>query len=321
MSYIWVPRTKIIEVNPPGPTSKIAGWFKIIATKADGSGRSRVLADWFPNLITDYGINSLGTISNPTNYIHIGTSNTVPDVTDTGLFGWVASSAGSAGGGGSGNSPGGAYYGYTRIVRRFNPGVAVGTFAEVGVGRLSTNSDLFSRALILDGSAQPTTIPVLADVYLDVYYELRNYPGDRDVDGQTPLDPVQAGQTITGVGTRSFTWRPSIVTNLQWAPNSFPISSDGATGAVAYNGAIGAVTGSPSGTSIASDTFSPTAYSNNSLQRTATAVWGVNDVLTGIRCFRLLWQIGCYQCEMDTPFDLDNTQTLSMTWTVSWARL
>lgn len=140
-------------------------------------GSRKLKQDWSNNLILDAGLNRMGdTTSAWVNYCHVGTDNTVPTVSDTGLGGWVASktfttSAYSA----KGSAP---YYGYKNYSYRFGQGVAAGNLSEVSVGWSATNDSMYSRALIVDGAGDPTTITVLSDEYLDVFYELRCYPPD-----------------------------------------------------------------------------------------------------------------------------------------------
>ena len=69
--------------------SGYAGWFKIEAHRVDANGDEipgtrRVAADWFPNLITNAGLDFLGT-TGPTyvyTYCRVGSGNTAPAFTD-----------------------------------------------------------------------------------------------------------------------------------------------------------------------------------------------------------------------------------------------
>ena len=122
---IWIPKCKIIEPRealkiPVG----ICGRFKIEAIRPDG--RRRLLADWFPNLITDAGLNLIGTSSAWLAAVRVGTGSTTPNVSDTSMQSLVAgtttlqaftSSAASV-------PP---YAGLATITRRFAAGVAAGT--------------------------------------------------------------------------------------------------------------------------------------------------------------------------------------------------
>lgn len=294
---------------------RMAGYYKIEAVRLDGT--KRLLADWFPNLILDAGLNRWGTGA-IISHCQVGTGNTAPANTDTALVTYVAGSSTqqAASVGAQGTAP---YYGFRQITFRFATGVATGTLAEVGVGWAISGS-LFSRALILDGGGSPTTITVLADETLDVTYELRFYP---------PLVDVVDTINISGVDY-DYTLRAALVTNsLAWALNvATLITTVSATNYVAYSGAVGAITSSPSGTTGSSSSAAAAAYSNNSLQRDFTVTWGLNNgnVSGGIMSVGFNTSSsdeecgGAYQVEFDPVIPKDATKTLSLSYRVQWAR-
>lgn len=175
--------------------SGYAGWFKIEAHRVDANGDEipgtrRVAADWFPNLITNAGLDLLGTTGGTYvyNFCRVGSGNTAPQPTDTALVAPVASSStGQASSDGVNRT--GTFYAWRRRTVRFAAGAAAGTLAEVGVAPAGTGS-LFSRALILDGGGNPTTITILSDEVLDVTYELRLYPTLTDATGTVTIASV-----------------------------------------------------------------------------------------------------------------------------------
>lgn len=175
--------------------SGVAGWYKLEAFRVDADGievpgSRRVAADWFPNLITNAGLDLLGTtgLTAVQTYCRVGSGNTAPTVTDTALVSPVAASntkqAETVG-----VDRSGAFFGWRRTTIRFAAGSATGTLAEVGVSPAASGS-LFSRALILDGGGSPTTITVLSDEVLDVTYELRIYPVLTDATGTVVIAGV-----------------------------------------------------------------------------------------------------------------------------------
>lgn len=163
------------------------GLFKIEAVKiVDGKEVSRrVLADWFPNLITDLGLNRIATYLDYLAHCQVGSSNNAPANGDTALGNRIAgtSTAVSTATGTQSSTP---YYSWIRKTYRFAEGVATGNLSEIGVG-YATSGSLFSRALILDIGGNPTTITVLADETLDVVYEFRWYPKLTDDTGTVTL--------------------------------------------------------------------------------------------------------------------------------------
>src|SRR5690606_4774599 len=59
------------------------------------------------------------------------------------------------------------------VSHQFGQGQAAGNLSEIGIQHTSTSGPLWSRALILDGQGNPTTITVLPDDFLTCYYTLR----------------------------------------------------------------------------------------------------------------------------------------------------
>src|SRR5690606_31940294 len=74
MTHIWVPRAKIIEPRRElRVTHGLCGRFKLEAERPDG--QRRLLADWFPNLITNAGLNRIGTSSGWLTACAVGTGS------------------------------------------------------------------------------------------------------------------------------------------------------------------------------------------------------------------------------------------------------
>lgn len=311
--------------------SGVCGRFKLEAKKLDVDGNvvsSRLLADWFDNLITDQGLNYMGATGGWLSSCQVGTGTAAPAVTDTALAAYLAGTntfVGSSSVGAAGSAP---YYAYVRITYRFGTGVAAGNLSEVGIGLTTTTGNLYSRALILDGGGSPTTITVLADEVLDVTYEHRTYPPTADVVGNI---------TISGVNY-SYVLRASSVTN----PNTIAGAEDGwgqpgnetiagfhGSGAeitaagyqFAYSGGIGTVVQSPSGLSDAATSVSSTAYSNNSLVREGKLSWGLSDGnLGGVKSVRYSFKWCTYQIEFTPAIPKDGTKILELTFQHAWTR-
>lgn len=288
--------------------TQCAGWFKIEATRPDGT--RRVLADWFPNLILNGGLDRMGANADYLNWCQVGSGSTAPVATQTALVNRIAgtNTHQNNANGAQASAP---YYGWLRRTYRFAQGVAAGNLSEVGVG-WATSGSLFSRALILDGGGSPTTITVLSDEVLDVTYELRRYPGTVDLTGTVVLDGV----------THNWVSRASGVTiAAQWG-GADVMALDNAS---AYNGDIGAVTASaPSGTTGLL-TATPLAYSSGSYTRATTVSAGLNDgnLSGGIRSILLQRNaggVGRYQIQFDPAIPKGNTKVLSLTIQHSWAR-
>lgn len=313
MTQIWIPSKEII-VELPTARPRACGLFKFTAIRPDG--RERPLTDWFPNLITDVGLNRIGQGSYLT-ACQVGTNNTAPNVSDTSLAGYLAgTTTRQATSEGAQSTP--PYYGWTRITYRFAAGVAAGNIAEVAIATTAANpgSVNFSRALVLDEFGDPSTVTVLSDEVLDVTYELRLYP---------PLDDEVGTFTVSGSGDHDYVLRASSVTsNTAWASYLGGVASLNAYGSTqlsVYNGAVGAITSTPSGTSN-STAVANAAYSNNSLTRTGSGTFGLNvgNLTGGISAVRYITSLGAYQYSVDPIIDKTNTKTLILTNRISWSR-
>lgn len=313
--HIWVPRIKILEPNREiALCSGLRGFYKLEAVNLS-DGRRRLLADWFPNLVTDAGLEFLGNGNGAyMNFCSVGTGNTAPNNSNTTLASYLASTASIQAS--TQTNPGSApWYGAQTTTYRFNAGVATGNLAEVGVGPASNGTNLFSRALILDGGGSPTTITVLSTEALDVTYQLRDYAPTADVTG-----------SITVSGTSyNFTARASRANATSWAP----FNEIGGFFAVSpLQGALSAlITGSPSGTSGAGGAVTNAGYSAGSHQITASAFWDLNNgnIAGGINCFECFMgrggsRFGSTQIQLSASIPKDASHTLTMNFTHTWGR-
>lgn len=289
--------------------TKVAGYYKIEARKKDGS--NRVLADWFPNLITNQGLDRIGASSDYLNYCHVGSGSTAPAVTDTGLVTHVAqtSTVESESTGNSGASP---YYSYNTRVFSFGEGVAEGNLTEVGIGWSASTGNLFSRALILDGVGSPTTITVLSDEYLYVTYQFRRYIPEVDT-GDTV---VIASVTYTFVGRAAHA-----ATEFYWPAYFRAITAPIDPNCRAYDGSIGIITSDPSGsTSGTGDSFIA-AYNNGNYYIDWTYTFGLTQGnLSGISALKVGMCGAQYQFGITPDIPKTSDDVLTLTFRASWDR-
>lgn len=295
--------------------TEVQGWYKIEAIKADGT--TRVLADWFPNLITNAGLNYMGNNSGYLTYCQVGSGTSTPQVTDTQLESRKAttSTQQSVTYFTQASSP---YYFSASIRFRFDYGVAAGNLTEVGVGWGSTGS-LFSRALILDSGGNPTTITVLSDEWLDVIYEFRMYPSMSDFTGTINL----AGITYNWTARSAYaTTRSSTTTSNSWFINSSGVNAGSGGNSSVRTGGLGALTSGPTGTSSSSTSLTILPYSNNSYERGISVTYGssAGNLVGGIKSLQLLYGWGCYQIEFSPNIPKVSGQTLILNFKNSWAR-
>lgn len=243
--------------------SGMRGRYKFVVGRTTPKGVELVSceSDWVNNLITDLGLDLIATDNSYMRVCAVGTGNAAPSVSDLQLDSFLVSTTNVTGRQQGVNSTE-PYAVWARKTFRFNQGQAAGNISEVGIG--SGVSQLFSRALVLDGGGNPTSITVLPDEWLEVIYELTLEIDTTDVTGQVTL-----GGNIGG--TYDFIFRPCLVTTLKPATNitagrgwgffsstapedntmsdrliNWGSDSDGGS----FTSDIGPVTGQPSGTPI-----------------------------------------------------------------------
>lgn len=320
---ILIPKRELIL--PMRMQARVAGWYKLEARKLDG--RIRPLTGWFPNLITNTGLDNLGgTHGYPWTHCVVGTGNTAPANTDTQLVAQVADTTGvvTRTSAASGTTP---FFGTLTTTWQFPTGAAAGNLAEVGCGSSATT--LFSRALILDGGGSPTTITVLADEALNVTYIVHLAP---------PLADVPGSVTIAGVNYTT-NLRAALVGNSNdWAPSTDPgfagIGSSVNTGNTYSTQALGVITSQPAGTGFPLNSWASGAYGVGTFQNTGTATWGINNGNApggvGSVLIALNWGTdagfsvggaGAYQINFTPVIPKDNTKVLTLTFQYSWARV
>lgn len=292
------------------PLSRWAGRFRLAVYRPDG--RLRQHTGWLDNLVTDAGLNRIGLGSFMTHCL-VGYGNTTPAVTD----GAMESPSGStttiitATPGASDTAP---YYGYRRALYSFPAGAVSGNLAEVGVG---WDTGLFSRALIVDAYGDPAVITVIPGDILNVQYEIRNYAPTADASFSVVIADIERLCTVRAANATSGS------TVSGWGVTGEAVTYSGPTPIVAYDGAMGAVTGQPSGVQSACSNAAAANYLNNSFERGISATWiqAYGNFATGISSLFLPTSgLGAYQLAIDPPIAKNAFQQLSLTLAVGWGR-
>lgn len=293
--------------------ARLSGQYRLTIRR---NGLIRYRSPWFDNIVTDGGLNQVGVGSFLT-HCYVGSGNDTPLATNSALSAQVGSPTTtiiSASAGVSNSSP---WYGTRAVTFRFAGNTVIGNLSEVGVGWASA---LFSRSLIVDGNGDPTTVTVLADETVDVTYLLKNYSlaGDTsftaDVDGTSRSCVVRACNAASGSTTSGWGITGSAIA-LASGTGIYPI--------VAYNGALGTLIQSPSGTSDINSSNTNAAYVNNSLEKGFSATWtqAYGNLAGGITAIRLATNgIGCYQISIDPPVAKTSSNTLNLNFKVAWGR-
>lgn len=282
---------------------RVQGRFKLEVHK---EGQQKRTVAEFDNLITDSGLKALCSGTSILNAIAVGSGSTTPATTDTKLATFVATIGTTNVTASSGGSPN--YGVICRCQGVFDVGAAAGNLTEVAVTNINNSTTYItsSRALILDGSGNPTTITVLSDEYLTVTYNLTLLPNLSDV--------------VSTIGTYTLTMRPASITTISrssanpnnWCSNCLGVITNTA-GANLFTGTFGAVTTIPSGTSL-----SCTSLTNNpqptSFYVEYTAVW--NPASGAFTAKSFTFSTGGTYWQVSISPDLVKTSSDSITITI-----
>lgn len=298
---------------------KVSGRYKFKVLKSDRTVKYET--GWCDNLITDNGLELIGTASATWAYCSVGSGTTTPAFTDTQLATHIATTNTIASGGTSQGIVGSPdYYAFDIKTFEFATGTAAGNLSEVGVGTASDGTSLQSRALIVDGNGDPTTITVLSDEILQVTFERRHHIPQTDVTGTVDISGNSHNYTLRAADALNNTsWSASLVTSAYNAGTNVTVV------ARAYDGTIGAtIEDSPSGTAASRDSFVTAAYTADSHQRDGTIKWDLADANfgTGIKSIRFTADMrSTYQAEFDPVINKNDTQVLEINVRHSWSRV
>ena len=298
----------------------VAGFYKLQTVSA--SGLIREDTGWFPNLITDSGMDYLANTDRWLTRCYVGTSSATPDVTDTSIGSLLASSTTVVGGMSSygkqiSTDP---FYSYKIVAYEFSEGSATGNISEVAIGPSSGN--VFSRSLVKDGSGNPTTVTVLSDEILRVVYEVRLYIPKDDVTGTVDVNGTSHSWTsrAMSISDNSY-WNTSIFssTGTQLEPRT---DTSGNWSATMYGGAIGIVTSRPSGTSQRfSGASSVDPYVDGSFETSATYIASPDDdSVTEIGAMTYMSDFTAYQIGFTPKIPKSDTERFTIKVKHSWAR-
>lgn len=310
--------------------TKMQGYFRICVKRKDGSIKEDT--GWFPNLITNQGMDWIGSpppnfnVSSGQQYIGthcgVGTGTTTPAFTDTQLTSFLAMYPSTSGGNVEGFSSSQYVAGppaYWSGIRTYNfaIGAVVGNIAEVGIGNTAqtdTQPQLFTHALILVGGS-PGTITVTSSDALVVYHEMRLY---------LDLTTNAYSFSISGVSYTGNYLRANVTSVPNFALNVYYNINYGVGGSfTGYNGTVGTVTTVPSGSSYpvngqtAIGTYTAGTYT---LSMSCVVNLSQINLSGGISAYTIQTNHGTYQFSSSPAIPKTSLYTLTMNWNVSWAR-
>lgn len=294
---------------------RFSGEYQVQVLKADRTVRYH--SHWMPNIVTNAGLDRVGSGDNFLRNCYVGTGTVVPQVTDSALEQEVAGTSNRKDAS-SGRLMEAPYGGRYQASWEFDLGEVVGNMSEVGIGWSS--GGLFSRALFVDTNGEPTTITVLDDEILYVTYRLFNYA-------------PQADETFTfstPSGTRTAVVRPADLGNGSsisgWGIRSGSGAAEGISfryGCWARDGALSDEFSTPTGASSEDSGGTVKPYDVGSYYRDTEYYWSLDkaNFATGISAFLFkTGGLGAYQFSVDPPFMKTSADILSMTFRTQWGR-
>ena len=214
---------------------------------------------------------------------------------------------------------------WIRRVFRVTPRGESRTYSELGVGWNDNN--LFSRTLIKDPNGNPNTISILGDEYLDVTYECRMYmPVNTAVYSVTPTGDDKEVRTVTvhasALNTNSVTFGWGL--GYQ-STNDIPHSLLGNFSSNMHNriftGGRGGLYGNPEGNQVGGAFNYTTLTRINDVSAEFTFIRELPDNVGLLRTIQISQQGYCFQMEMNPPFNKNEEERFSFSYTISWGRL
>ena len=312
------------------PSVGIAGEVRCVVTKADGTIKTDT--GFQKNLILNQGLDFFGggkgTSINAS--CAIGSGNSAPAITQTGLDAYIAQASGTD------NTSSYAYvdkgdnlyrvwqqrqYRFTNLAN-----VNISEVGLVSTGTASTNYYLTTRALIKDSLGAPTSISVKTGETLDVYYKIHKVIDTRDqafvinvVDGNGGAVPynVVARPVNIGGGTQS---------SLASSPVNISTAAEYSGAVVASGGLTSNVSVYPSG--VLSSLYKAvvdSSYIKGSYKKAFSLNFGLNEANGNIRTMAITasvtaWQMRFGRVSDDAPLSKTASDILEIPFEISWGR-
>lgn len=295
-------------------SSKISGEYRLVVSR---EGSEIHDTGWFKNLILDSGLNRIGNQLQCVTFAQVGTGTAAPAASQTTLATYLASSS-SSGTISLANEGSPLYRTTITVPLVFTQGAVVGNITEVGVGWQSASGGLFSRALVVDGVGNPTTLTLTSIDQLTVYYRLRIAPPVTDGTGSVVISGTTYNYTMRASAAGTFAYRTDLLSTVQGLAYPYNVIAFDSTST------LGAITSAPVGTN-SSGTFTGNTYVNGTFYRDFTATFPINqgNLSGGIKCIVFYWTSNggmSFQCQFSAAIPKDNTKVLTLNIRLAWAR-
>jgi len=306
------------------PELSLEGQFRVVVSSDPDLANVTQDTGWFSNLITDVGLNRIGSYDSSTSSgilgrFVLGAGSAQPQPADTALQIPIVRAPADF----TEDSSTSSYEdGYAQYVYRyqFGQGVAQGNLSEIGLQVDSNGGPLWSRALILNAAGEPTTITVLDTDFLTVYYSLRVYIPKTDAAYNIDVDYDEEGIVPTVATCRPLNANSAALSNAtSWRFQTFRAAAGRFKNGGLAEATASSPLGSDAGTTVSSPTKKP--YVEGSYEMWITHRAGLNDANSDtLRSFPVNSMLGSWQVEFDPPLRKNNTHTMDLTFGISWAR-
>lgn len=305
------------------PTIGIAGEVRCVITGADGTVKTDT--GYQKNLILNQGLEFFG--GGYGSFINdrcaIGSGNSTPAITQTGLDAYIAQAIGTdvVSDYTYTDTGDGMYRSWTQKKYRFT-GLSNVNISEVGLvstGTASTNYYLTTRALIKDNLGAPTSISVKTGETLDIYYKIYRVVDTRDKSfvinvldgngGSVPYNVVIRPAEMVSIGYIGV-----------WAKGLNNVAT------YAYTGELGGVTSKPLlPKGSYANTASLSAYTPQSYKLRIQSTLGLADANGTFRSIYIESLFSPFQARFgrvsdDAPLTKTSSDTLVIPLEFSWGR-
>lgn len=305
------------------------GEVKVVVKRADGS--VRLDTGFFPNVITNLGLDAIGNDKGLFSQCAVGSGNSEPLNTNTKLDNFLTVGTQFTSSSKYDYDPvrDTEFYKCSKTVGYRFTGLDNQNVSEVGLvdGNTRDRHSAFTRTLIKDNRGEPTTITVLTGEVLELQYRLWQVFDLKDKDQviTAMIDgvevPVNVKIRLAGVGGTNIggSWKYSEVVGQQ-------IEYQGNNAIQFGTGEIGEITGQISGPYHASHILLAwAAYQPSTYKRKFYVNTSITDVVMPIRSFLFFTGLGAYQVRFgtvagDLPIDKTIQDTLQFGFEMSWGR-
>lgn len=302
------------------------GEVKVIVKRADDT--VRLDTGFFPNVITNLGLDALGNNHNLFNYCAVGGGNSTPLNTNTKLDNFLAFGSPISSDSKYDYDPvrDTEFYKCSRTVGYRFTGLDNKNISEVGLVDKDGSSQppAFTRTLIKNSVGAPTVITVLSGEILELQYRLWQVFDLKDKD-QVVTAMIDGVEVPFNVKIRLAGVGGSLGGSWNYGSVGAPLTYQGNNRPLFGTGEIGEITGLPSGLTDGYIVLGWEAYQPSTYKRKFYVNNSITEAVHPIRSFLFFTGLGAYQVRFgtvagDLPIDKTNQDILQLGFEMSWGR-